>query len=415
MALRLIAALALLLALPACVAAPVHHPVPETLSPQAAVSGFPADIRFWADEAPVDFGTVVAQRLAQYQRRHAAYFAQHGAYPPLNYLAISGGAYDGAFGAGLLSGWSSRGDRPDFALVTGVSTGALIAPFVFIGPQYDHALRDFFTRTRSDHIFIVDVWKVLAGLTGGLAVTDSTPLAHKIQQAVTPAILAEVAREYRRGKQLLIGTTNLEAQRGVIWDIGKIAASGHPDALQLVHQVMLASASVPGLFQPVFIRVTAGGREYHEIHADGGITSQVFAYPMKLNRSIVEGMNHLKLRRRLYIVRNSKIAPEYRLMDPGLFSLTARSVETLIKYQGLGDLYRLYVSTQRDGVEYRLATIPADFTAESSELFDPAYMSRLFERGYRMGQTDTVWARTPPGVVYVDVSRASSGQPAKRD
>lgn len=400
---RIVPLIALLLA--GCTEVPVlHAAVPAMQSDSAVVEGFDSGIRFWADDAPKDFDKVVAARLVQYTQANAQYYAEHHEYPGLSYLAISGGAYDGAFGAGLLTGWSDRGTRPDFALVTGVSTGALIAPFVFIGPKYDPALKDFFTKTRSDNIFAVSIWDVVAGVTGGLAVTDSAPLASKIEKAVTPQVLKEIAEQNQRGKQLLIGTTNVEAQRGVIWDIGKIASSGNPGALKLVREIMLASASVPGLFKPVFIHVTVGGQRYDEIHADGGITSQVFAYPMKLNRSIVEGMKRLKLKRDLYIVRNSKISPEYHAMQPGVFSLTARSVETLIKYQGLGDLYRLYVSTQRDGVGYHLATIPADFKVESKELFDPAYMSALFEVGYNMGGSAGAWVENPPGVQYVDVA-----------
>lgn len=410
---RLLLPLLAVLTLSACNDVPVlHSAVPEAASADAVVEGFDGDIRFWADEAPKDFDKVVAARLEQYTKVYAGYYDQHHEYPPLSYLAISGGAYDGAFGAGLLSGWTEHGDRPDFALVTGVSTGALIAPFAFIGPKYDGELKTFFTKTRSDNIFAWSVWKVVAGLSGGLAVTDNSPLAKRIEQVITPQVLAEIAEQNKRGKQLLIGTTNVEAQRGVIWDIGKIASSGNPGALKLVHQIMLASASVPGLFKPVFIHVTAGGVRYDEIHADGGITSQVFAYPMKLNRSIVEGMKRLHLQRDLYIVRNSKITPEYQAMQPGIFSLTARSVETLIKYQGLGDLYRLYVSTQRDGVGYHLATIPASFHSESKELFDPDYMGALFDVGYRMGGEPRAWAQNPPGVVYMDVP-AKDAKPQK--
>lgn len=405
MMLRPFFAVSLLLALTACsdVMATAHRAVPEESSSQAVVQGFPEGIRFWADEAPKDFDKVAGAQLEQFRAANADYFAEHGEYPPLSYLAVSGGAYDGAFGAGLLTGWSSTGTRPDFALVTGVSTGALIAPFVFIGPQYDSQLKNFFTETRSDNIFIVDVWKVISGLAGGMALTDSSPLANKIEEAVTPEVLEQIAHEYKRGKQLLIGTTNLEAQRGVIWDIGKIAASGEPGALQLVHKIMLASASVPGLFKPVFIDVTVAGQHYNEIHADGGITSQVFAYPMKVSRGIIDEMKRLRLRRDLYIVRNSKIAPEYQPMKPGLFSLTVRSVETLIKSQGVGDLYRLYISAKRDDVNYHLATIPADFHADLGELFDPVYMGKLFDLGYRLGLSRQVWESYPPGVAYVDV------------
>lgn len=399
----------MVLALSACNGVvPAHHAVPEGMSSQAMVEGFAEGIRFWADEAPKDFDKVAAAQLEQFRENNAEYYAEHGEYPPLSYLAISGGAYDGAFGAGLLTGWSKKGDRPNFALVTGVSTGALIAPFVFVGPKYDGQLKSLFTETASENIFTVSVWKVLGGITGGLAVTDSSPLAKKIQEVITPEVLAEVATEYKKGKQLLIGTTNLEAQRGVIWDVGKIAASGNPQSLKLVHQIMLASASVPGLFQPVFIDVTVAGKEYNEIHADGGIISQVFAYPMRVNRSIIDNMKKINLRRDLYIVRNSKITPEYKVIKPGVFSLTVRSLETLIKNQSLGDLYRLYMSTERDDVNYHLATIPGDFQADLGQLFDPVYMGKLYELGFATGQSANMWMAYPPGAVYAEVEKSDA-------
>ncbi len=384
----------------ACAALPRHIAVPEKISQEVAVDGFPSSIRFWADEAPEDFAQMIAKRAEAYRSMHVAYYKAHGSYPPVNYLAISGGAYDGAFGAGLLCGWSDAGTRPDFSLVTGVSTGALIAPFVYIGKKYDPLLHTVYTNTKSDNIFITSIWMLLDGLTGGLALIDSTPLEHSINTSITPEIVKEMAEQNRKGKKLYIATTNMEAQRGVIWDIGEIAASGNPKSLTLIHQIMLASASVPGIFQPVFIDVHAGNTHYTEIHADGGVTSQVFAYPLKINRAVIEAIMQNGFERHLYIIRNSKVSPEYHTMDPWVLSLSQRSLETLIKYQGLGDLYRLYVATKRDGVHYHLATIPSDFKAESKELFDPNYMRQLFQVGYAMGKSGSSWQASPPGVEY---------------
>jgi predicted acylesterase/phospholipase RssA len=392
----------LLLILAGCAKAVTAPSVPEEQSTQAIVKGFPAHIRFWADEAPDYMSKTIHTRLANYRSKNAEYFAQHHSYPSLHYLAISGGAYDGAFGAGLLSGWNASGTRPQFSLVTGVSTGALIAPFAFLGAKYDDRLHDFFTNTTSDKIFMTDAWKVLEGLTGGLAVTDSAPLALQIQSAVTPEVLAEIATEYKKGRLLYIVTTNIEAQRGVLWDIGAIAASENPNALKLVHQIMLASAAVPGLFQPVFIDVEVDGKKHREIHADGGVTSQVFAYPIRLHRGVMDEFRQHNITQNLYIIRNSKISPEYKVMDPGLFSLTGRAIETLIKQQSLGDLYRLYVSAKRDGVHYHMAAIPASFRVKSNAIFDPAYMGALYDVGYQMGKGKTMWDTSPPGVDYIE-------------
>ena len=229
----------------ACSSITAHHPVPASFSSEAIVAGFPEKIRFWADEAPASTPEFITEWITAYRAANADYFLAHNAYPPLDYLAISGGANDGAFGAGFLSGWSASGTRPDFELVTGVSAGAIIAPFVFIGPKYDDKLRDLFTRTASGGIFERSMFSVFDVITGGLSLTNTKPLAKKIEENFTQEIINEVAAEHRKGKRLFISTTNVEAQRGVIWDIGAIANSGSPDALKLFHQILLASASVP--------------------------------------------------------------------------------------------------------------------------------------------------------------------------
>ncbi len=392
---------ATLMGLSACSSVPLHHPVPAAETSQAVVTGFPADIRFWADEAPSFADTIISQRLDQYRAAHADYYAAHGSYPPLNYLAISGGADDGAFGAGFLSGWSASGTRPDFAMVTGVSTGALIAPFVFIGPQYDDKLRTLYTNTHTNGILDSSLFSLLEGLTGGLAVTDNKPLVKMIDENITPEVMAAIAVEYKKGKRLFIGTTNMEAQRGVIWDIGAIATSGNPGALKLIQKIILASVSVPGIFEPVFINVQVGDKHYDEIHADGGVVSQVFIYPLKIKRSVIDEFKSQHLQRRLYVLRNGKIVPQYAEQQLSLFALTSRSFETFTKNQALGDLYRLYVGAVRDGMDFNLVYIPDSFDAKSKELFDPVYMSKLYDVGFSLGtQADSAWQKKPPGVDY---------------
>lgn len=392
---------AMFVGLSSCSSITAHHPVPASFSSEAIVAGFPDKIRFWADEAPANTRELITERITAYRAANADYFLAHNAYPPLNYLAISGGANDGAFGAGLLSGWSASGTRPDFELVTGVSAGAIIAPFVFIGPKYDYKLRELFTKTASNGIFERSMFSVLDAITGGLSVSNAKPLAKKIEENFTQEIIHEVAVEHRKGKRLFIGTTNVEAQRGVIWDIGAIANSGNPNALKLFHQILLASASVPGIFQPVFIDVQVGDKHYNEIHYDGGVVSQVFVYPLKIQRSVIEEFLRYHLERHLYVVSNSKVTPEYQDLQPSFFTLTRRAIETLSKYHGLGAIYRLYIAAVRDGIDYNLIYIPESFSAESKELFDPNYMSKLFDVGYEMGmQSETIWLKKPPGVDY---------------
>lgn len=395
-------ALLAVLLLTACGTVPPHSAVPENLYTKATVVGFPAKIRTWGDEPSGNLDEAIAKRITTYRTNNAAYYKEHQKYPPMSYLAISGGGGNGAFGAGILCGWSEAGNRPEFSIVTGVSTGALIAPFVFAGPRYDGELKKLYTTLNSSNIYSGDVWTVLDGITGGLALTDNTPLANKISETITPELFTEIAVQHRKGRRLYIATSNLEAQRSVIWDIGSIANSGNPEALDLFRKIMLASAAVPGVFKPVFIDVTVDGKQYQEIHADGGITSQVFLYPLKTTRADRDAFINNRIDRDLYVIRNNKIMPEYKPLVPGLVSVSTRALETLTKYQGIGDLYRLYLGAERDGMHYRLAYIPADFREEPKEMFDPAYMSALFDIGFDIGKSGKGWESAPPGVEYMD-------------
>lgn len=382
--------------------APLHRAVPESQVSNAHLVGFPEGIRSWSDEPGAGLAHAIEKRIDQYRASHDEYFKDHGTYPPMSYLALSGGSNNGAYGAGVLYGWTGSGTRPEFAVVTGVSTGALIAPFAFLGSQYDEVIRREYTTVRSENIFTGGLWTVLRGVTGGMALVDNSPLRQRIDEIITPKIFAEIAAEHRKGRRLLIITTNMEAQRGVIWSIGSIANSGTPGALELFKKILLASAAVPGLFEPVLIDVTVGGQDYQEIHADGGVTSQVFLFPLKSTRVDRDAFVAAKIRRDLYVIRNGKIAPEYEELKPAALSLSQRSVETLIKYQGIGDLYRIYAGAMRDGMNFHVTYIPSTFNEQPMELFDPAYMSKLFDLGYQRMRKDNLWETTPPGMAYVD-------------
>lgn len=396
------AAILLAFTLTACGTVPPHRALPDNFKGMATITGYPANIRSWGDESGENLDTAIAARIEAYKKLYTADYERDKKYPAMNYLAISGGGNNGAFGAGIVTGWTQARNRPPFTVVTGTSTGALIAPFAFLGPKYDATLKEVYTTLSSDKIYSGDVWTLIDGVTGGLALADNTPLLREIERTITPKLFAEIAEEHRKGRRLYIGTSNLEAQRSVIWDVGAIANSGNKDGLKLFHKIMLASAAVPGVFKPVFINVTVGGRTYQEIHVDGGVTAQVFLFPLKTRRADRDLFLENKIDRNLYIIRNNKIVPEYDPLDPGLVSVSKRSLETLIKYQGIGDLYRLYIGAQRDGIDYHLIHIPSDFREESKETFDPTYMSALYDVGYAIGRAGDMWESSPPGVEYMD-------------
>ena len=312
--------------------------------------------------------------------------------PPTNFLAISGGSDDGAFGAGLLVGWTEAGTRPEFKVVTGVSTGALIAPFAFLGPSYDEVLRELYTGLSADDIFVK---RSLTAAFFDDAMADTTPLLGIISQQVDDELLAAIAREYARGRLLLIATTNIDVGEPVIWNIGAIAASGDPDAVQLIRNVLLASAAIPGAFPPVMFDAEVDGEQYQEMHVDGGATAQLFLYPSYLGVKIKSA--GIERERRAFIVRNSRIGGDWDNVKRRTLNIAGRSISMMIFMSGLNDVLRIYFQTQRDGVDYNLAYIGEDFVPpERDGDFDPAYMNALFNYGYEKARRGFDWHKEPP-------------------
>jgi len=385
----LVGVLAALLA--GCAAQSARAPVPAALVAEASIPGL-AHARFWGDEVPGNILGFVQAHMPN-AKVMASKVSQDRGRPLVEYLAISGGAGDGAFAAGLLAGWSKKGDRPQFEVVTGVSAGALTAPFAYLGPEYDGRLQQIWTKYETEDLATP---QLLAGLFGADAFADSSGLADLIAKYVDRKLLDRIAAEYRKGRMLLVGTTNLDAQRPVIWNMGEIAASQHPYALDLFRQVMLASASVPGAFPPVHIKVRAGDKVLEEMHVDGGPTRQVFVAPAQLSLKTFDRLYPRPPLRRIYIVKNGKLTPEYEAVASNTLAISARSVFTLTKSQSIGDINRIYAMAQRDGAEFRLASIPASFSVPSSQIFDPAYMKALFAEGYKLGSQGEPWVMTPP-------------------
>lgn len=393
LAFQAVCSLALAVCLGACAAAIARNPVPATLESDAQVVGMgPTQIRYWGDQLPANTEAIVKQKWAQTRANRPELLAG-GRRPVLTSLALSGGGSDGAFGAGLLAGWTASGKRPEFDIVTGVSTGALTAPFAFLGPKYDEALKEVFTQSDTKDIAIM---RPVRGLLGGDSLASNSPLAKVVAHYVDEAFLAEVADQYRRGRRLLIGTTNLDAERPVIWDVGAIAASGRPEALDLFRTVLLASAAIPAVFPPGFIKVSADGTTYEEMHVDGGATREVFLVPTQFMASKIDGRLGIRPIRRTYIIRNGHVAPEYKAVKARTLSIAGRAVSSMIKSQGVGDLYELYLFAKRNGIDYNLAYIPADFLDTSTQSFDPVYMTKLYDLGYQMAANGYPWKKVPP-------------------
>jgi predicted patatin/cPLA2 family phospholipase len=373
----------LLVCCAAACSSPTRLPaVPPELTNQATVLGIP-NARFWADTD----GPAMLREAIQAQQREG----NPGS--TASYLAVSGGSDNGAFGAGVLVAWSETGTRPSFKLVTGISTGALIAPFAFLGSAYDPQLRAVYTQ-----ISPADVYETRSLLSAVFAdaLTDTDPLFKLISRYANQDMLDAIAAEYRKGRLLLIGTTNLDVQRPVIWNIGAIAASGRPEALDLFRKILLASASVPGAFPPVMIDVDAGGQHYQEMHVDGGAVAQTFLIPSAVTERVNLQSKQFARQRTAYVIRNARLDPEWASVDRRLLSVAPRAINTMIHYSGYNDVIRIYFTSQRDGVDYNLAYIGPDFNFPHKESFDQAYMRALFDYGYQEVKNGTVWHKTPP-------------------
>ena len=361
--------------------------VPGEVDGMARIPGIP-DARMWGNEPPVRLGKEwLSRSQAELEERYAGIMRQEH-----HYLAISGGGQRGAFGAGLLVGWSEAGTRPEFTLVTGVSTGALAAPLVYLGPAYDNLLRELYTSYSTEDL--VRRRNIIAFLTGDSAVSTKRFRA-LIAKYYNQELMDAIAAEYRRGRILFIGTTDIDAGRPVIWNIGRIAASGAPGALELIRKVILASASIPVAFPPVFIEVEADGRRYEEMHVDGGTASQVFLYPAGVNWGrIIERLQVIG-RPRVYLIRNARLEPEREVVEARVLPIASRSISSLIRTQGIGDMFRIYLSAKRDGLDYNLAYIPKGFEGNPEEVFDREYMGKLFDLGYEMAKSGFPWAVFP--------------------
>jgi hypothetical protein len=377
-----------------CAPLPRRPPVPEALTEQAVVPGIP-DSRIWMDRDLRGFVRVVLEDNA----RERATLLQQGRsvdpLPPIDFLSISGGGDNGAFAAGVLSGWTAAGSRPKFRVVTGVSAGALIAPFAFLGPSYDYIVRQVATSLRPDAVFRFRN-RIAGLLSDGMA--SSAPLRHLVDKYVTPEVLEKIAYEHGQGRALEIATTDLDAGRQVFWDMGAIAASKSPGALELFRSIMIASTSIPGAVSPVMIDVEVDGQRYQEMHVDGGVITQLFAYPSDALAELQKATGKpLNREVHLFVIRNGRLEPEWSGTPRRTLRIGGRAISALIQAEGVEDVHRVYRTARRDHVDFNLAYIGPDFPSTSHAIFDGAYMRSLFEYGYRLAETGKLWHSAPPG------------------
>jgi hypothetical protein len=371
-----------------------RNAVPIDLMREAVIPGMP-DVRAPAGWPSAAMARDLEQSFSQERRTDfpvAADGTVHYAH-----LALSGGGPNGAFGAGFLNAWTKTGKRPVFKIVTGVSTGALMASFAFLGPQYDDALKDFYTTTASRNVF--RVLSIIPQLLGGESLADTGPLRGLIAQTVDAGFLQKIAEEHAHGRRLYVGTVDLDSQRFIIWNMGLIAQKGTPESLALFRQVLLASSSIPVAFPPVFFNVDAGGQRYDEMHVDGSVAAFVFYSGGVFSfRDARVAADRATATEDIYVIHNGQLLPRPETTSRSLRSIAIRVFDSAGKSAVVGDLFRIYAVAVREHSGYNWVTIPDGVEITGNEIFDPEKMSELYDLGYQKGLEGPTWLTTPPGL-----------------
>ncbi|NBC88705.1 MAG: hypothetical protein GVX90_04295 [Alphaproteobacteria bacterium] len=358
-------------ALTACAALPDRPEVSADAQRGAVVPGF-ENARLWEDDP--------ASAWNGWRARAAAQRARAGRTGRLEILAISSGADKGAFTAGYLGGWSEAGTRPEFDIVSGVSTGALIAPFAFLGKEYDPRLEQLYTRINARMIYRM---RTVQGLLGGPALATTDPLADLIERYAGKAVIDRIAEEHARGRRLLVMTANLDAQRGVVWDMGAIASSDSAERYALFRKVLLASASIPGFFPPVLIDVVNGQHGFSELHVDGGAVSSVLAIPPAV--AFEDQANGTKVDARLTLLYNGALGAVHEVVEPDAFSIMERALFTAIKQADQGAILILKQYARETGLVLDIESIGPAAEKGDHDLFDQDFMRRMYRLGRERG------------------------------
>lgn len=350
-------------------------------------------------------GTIHPDELLRFAEKTRAARKPEVLPPRRTVLVISGGGAFGAYPAGVLCGWTESGARPEFDVVTGVSTGALIACYAFMGPTFDADLKRNYTTVSNDDIYRIRrlPFSLLAE-----SLADNTPLARLIAQEVTDERIRLVAAQHARGRRLYVGTSDLDTRRAVVWDMGAIATRGDRD---LFRAVLLASAAIPGFFPPVRIPVTVDGVPHVERHIDGGTSSSMFFVPPWVppdqRANLPPGWLYNS---DLYILVAGKLYADPAPVRLRTLAIAQHAVSTIVYDQTRSDLHKLYLMSLLTGMNFHLASIPMDLEIHTDATqFDPTQMCRMFQAGAAWGRTNPRWRDTPPGYEPGEGSRYRVG------
>lgn len=319
---------------------------------------------------------------------------------PRNVIAFSGGGAFGAYSAGFMEGWTKAGTRPEFDVVTGISTGSLIAPFAYLGPEYDARLGQLYTRVQATDVFKIRTW-VLIPFKDSIA--TSLPLRNLIESQISPDLMEKIAVEHRKGRRLYVGTTNLDTRRLVVWDMGAIACRPCPESCRLFRDILLASCSVPGMMPPVRFDLDVDGKHVTELHCDGGVTAQLFVpshvFALASGANQTEGGKPGVESGNFYAVVAGKLYPDAEPVKAKVLPVLGASTGALMYAYCRADLSNLYGMARAAGLRYHLTSLHAGFqTMESSVDFDRKGMQKLFDEGVCQGTSGPAWMSGPPAL-----------------
>lgn len=362
------------LALVGCTALP-RRDAPPTLFSSATPMGFPAEVRFLS----TDRASVEKQSAAALQRLRAS--SQDGI---VRALALSGGGAGGAFGAGALVGLSHRHERPRYDIVTGVSAGALIAPFAFLGPEWDPQLTEAFTSGRAEEMSL----RGLLALPFG-ASRRSAALIALVDHYVTADLIRAVARESAGGRLLWVATTDLDKEETVIWDMGAIASRGGEPARKLFRDVLVASASIPGVFSPVLIHVENAGVSYDEMHVDGNASTSLFVAPVAAYFTLLD--QHSLDGARVYVLINGQIIDAPETTPYRLGPIVERTFSVALKHMAREQVVGVNQFAEKYHMSVQSTYLPFDYPEYSSADFRAATMRPLFDYGARCAELGRLW------------------------
>ncbi len=324
---------------------------------------------------------------------------------PRHVLAFSGGGAYGAYSAGFVDGWTRSGNRPECDVVTGISTGSLIAPFAFLGPEYDARLGQLYTTIQAQDVFRIRAWVTIPYRE---SVATNTPLKNLVESEITPELMTRIAVEHKKGRRLYVGTTNLDTRRLVVWDMGAIACRACPEGCQLFRDVLLASSAVPGMLPPVRFDIEVDGKPATELHADGAISAQLFV-PSHVFAAAATAASRDPIvpaggadatdgaGGNLYVVVAGKLYPDAAPVRPRILPVLGVAANSLIYAHCRADLSNLYGLARASGMRYHLTALAQGYGELGTSVdFDQKVMQSLFDEGRRQGATGPAWMHGPP-------------------